>query len=341
MAIPLFTPDDQVTLDVIAREAGVSASTVSRIINGSAKVSEDKRAVVEATIARFNFQPNLMARSLAKGQTYTIGVLTQFIESPFYGEALRGIEDVLATTKYSPLFVSGHWNLEKEQARMALLQARRVDGVIVLTGRQSDAQLLEYAQRLPIVATGRTLCAPNLASIDVDNADGAAQATRHLLELGHTQIAFIGGPQDHPDAIARLEGYRNALAQAGVACNPALAVCGNFLESGGGMAIHQLLESRQSFTAVFAANDQMAYGARLALYRRNIRVPEDVSLVGFDDLPNSACTMPPLTTMRQPVYETGRLAAQAILRMIAGEAVTLEAPPLALVVRESTMRVRR
>jgi LacI family transcriptional regulator len=341
MAPTLTTADDQVTLDVIAREAGVSPSTVSRIINGSAKVSEDKRAVVEATIARFNFQPNLMARSLAKGQTYTIGVLTQFIESPFYGEALRGIEDVLGATKYSPLFVSGHWNLEKEEARMALLQARRVDGVIVLTGRQSDAQLLDYAQRLPIVVTGRRLSAPNLASIDADNFDGACQATRHLVELGHTEIAFIGGPPDHPDAIARMEGHRKALADAGLPDNPALTVCGSFLEAGGGMAIHHLLESRQSFTAVFAANDQMAYGARLALYRRNIRVPDDVSLVGFDDLPNSACSMPPLTTVRQPVYETGRMAAQAMLRMIGGEAVSLQAPPLALVVRESTRRLRR
>lgn len=282
-----------------------------------------------------------MARSLAMGQTYTIGVLTQFIESPFYGEALRGIEDALAGTRYSPLFVSGHWNLQKEEARMRLLQARRVDGVIVLTGRLSDQQLLKYAQRLPIVVTGRQLAAPRLVSVDVDNFAGARSATAHLLELGHTRIAFIAGPDDHPDAIARLRGYRQALQDAGVESVPELVLRADFMESGGMLAIDQLLESRASFTALFASNDQMAYGARLALYRRNIRVPEEISLVGYDDFPNSTYSMPPLTTVRQPVYEIGKLAGLAILKLIAGDAADIAAPPLELVVRESTRRLRR
>lgn len=334
-------PDTNVTLDLIAREAGVSPSTVSRILNGTARVSDDKRLAVEGTIARFNFQPNLMARSLALGHTQTIGVLTQFIESPFYGEALRGVEDALAETPYSPLFVSGHWNLKTEEARMRLLQARRVDGVIILTGRLSDQQLLKYAVHMPIVVTGRQLSAPRLVSVDVDDFDGARGATRHLLELGHTRIAFITGPHDHPDATERLRGYQQALLDAGVALAPELVVQADFMESGGMLAIDQLLESRENFTAVFAANDQMAYGARLALYRRNIRVPEDISLIGFDDLPNSTYSMPPLTTVRQPVYDIGRLAAQAMLKLIAGEAADIAAPPLELVVRESTRRLRR
>ncbi len=333
--------EEHVTLDLIAREAGVSPSTVSRILNGSARVSDTKRVAVEDTIARFNFQPNLMARSLAMGQTYTIGVLTQFIESPFYGEALRGIEDALAGTPYSPLFVSGHWNLKKEEARMRLLQARRVDGVIILTGRLSDQQLLKYAQRLPIVVTGRNLSAPKLASVAIDDYGGAYDATKHLIDLGHTRIAFITGPDDHPDAIERLRGYQTALHDAGLEWVPELILPADFLESGGMLAMHRLLESRQNFTAVFAANDQMAYGARLALYRRNIRVPEDISLVGYDDLPNSTYSMPPLTTVRQPVYDIGRLAALAMLKLIAGEAADIAAPPLELVVRESTRRVRR
>lgn len=334
-------PEEHVTLELIAREAGVSPSTVSRILNGTAKVSDDKRQAVEDTIARFNFQPNLMARSLAMGQTHTIGVLTQFIESPFYGEALRGIEDALAGSAYSPLFVSGHWNLKEEEARMRLLQARRVDGVIILTGRLSDQQLLKYAERLPIVVTGRALNAPRLASFDQDNFAGACSATRHLIELGHTRIAFIAGPNDHPDAAERLRGYRQALADAGIDGAPELIVRADFLESGGMLAINHLLEAGVPFTAVFASNDQMAYGARLALYRRNIRVPEDISLVGYDDLPNSTYSMPPLTTVRLPVYEIGRMAAQAMLKLIAGESVDIAAPPLELVVRESTRRLRR
>ena len=334
-------PEEHVTLELIAREAGVSPSTVSRIVNGTAKVSPAKRQVVEETIARFNFQPNLMARSLALGQTYTIGVLTQFIESPFYGESLRGIEDALAGTAYSPLFVSGRWNLKKEEARMRLLQARRVDGVIILTGRLTDQQLLKYAQRLPIVVTGRTLNAPRLVSVDLDNFAGARDATAHLIELGHTRIAFIAGPDDHPDALERLRGYHQALLEAGIAAAPELIVRGDFNESGGVLAMNYLLESGITFSAVFATNDQSAYGVRLALYRRNIRVPEDISLVGYDDLPNSTYCMPPLTTVRQPVYEIGRLAARAVLKLIAGEAADIVAPPLELVLRESTRRVRR
>jgi LacI family transcriptional regulator len=335
------TPEEPVTLEMIAREAGVSPSTVSRFLNGTARVSEVKRQAVERTIARFNFQPNMMARGLALGQTMSIGVLTQFIESPFYGEALRGIEDALAGTGYAPLFVSGHWNLKEEVARMALLQARQVDGVIVLTGRLTDAQLCEYAQRMPIVVTGRALDAPNLASFNVNDYLGAYKATQHLIEFGHSRIAYIAGPDDHPDALERLRGYRQALADAGLAADPGLVAHADFHESGGVLAIKQLLESRQDFTAVFAANDQMAYGARLALYRLNIRVPEDISLVGYDDLPNSIYTMPPLTTVRQPVYEIGKLAAQAMLKLIAGEAVTIAPPPVELVVRESTRRLRR
>jgi LacI family transcriptional regulator len=334
-------PDDNVTLEMIAREAGVSPSTVSRILNGTAKVSDDKRLAVEDTIARFNFQPNLMARSLAMGQTLTIGVLTQFIESPFYGEALRGVEDALSDTQYSPLFVSGHWNLKTEEARMRLLQARRVDGAIILTGRLSDQQLLQYAQRMPIVVTGRQLSAPRLVSVNVDDFEGARGATRHLIDLGHTRIAFITGPQDHPDAIERLRGYQQALADAGIAPAPELVVQADFLETGGMLAINQLLDTRANFTAVFAANDQMAYGVRLALYRRSIRVPEDISLIGFDDLPNSTYSMPPLTTVRQPVYDIGKLAAQAMLKLIAGKKADIAAPPLELVVRESTRRLRR
>ncbi|SHH47069.1 LacI family DNA-binding transcriptional regulator [Massilia sp. CF038] len=338
-AAALLEPN--VTLELIAREAGVSPSTVSRILNGTAKVSDDKRLAVEGTIARFNFEPNLMARSLAMGQTRTIGVLTQFIESPFYGEALRGVEDALADTPYSPLFVSGHWNLKTEEARMRLLQARRVDGVIILTGRLSDQQLIKYAERMPIVVTGRQLAAPRLLSVDVDDFEGARSATRHLLELGHTRIAFITGPHDHPDAIERLRGYQQALQDAGVAPAPELVLQADFMEGGGMQAIDQLLASGADFSAVFAANDQMAYGARLALYRRNIRVPDDISLIGFDDLPNSTYSMPPLTTVRQPVYDIGRLAAVAILKLIAGETADIAAPPLELVVRESTRRLRR
>lgn len=331
------------TLEMVARIAGVSPSTVSRILNGTAKVSDTKRLAVEQAIAHSNFKPNAMARGLAKGQTMSIGVLTQFIESPFYGEALRGIEDALADTSFIPLFVSGHWNLEDEMERMALLQSRRVDGVIILTGKLSDAQLLAYAERLPIVVTGRVLRGPNLISLTVDDFAGAYRATQHLIEYGHTRIAYISGPTDHPDSLERLRGYRQAIGDAGLAINERLILQGDFLESGGANAMQKLIDAGHVFSAVFAANDQMAYGARLVLYRLHKRVPEDISLIGFDDLPHSASTLPPLTSIRQPVYEIGKQAANAMLQLINGETRTTKlspTPPLELVLRESTRNLR-
>ncbi|WP_338848334.1 substrate-binding domain-containing protein [Massilia sp. W12] len=333
--------ESTVTLEMVAKEAGVSPSTVSRILNGTAKVSEDKRRAVEAAIARTHFQPNAMARGLAKGRTMSIGVLTQFIDSPFYGEALRGVEDALAASSFIPLFVSGHWNLKDEVDRMSLLLGRRVDGVIILTGRLSDAQLIEYAQKTPIVITGRQLQAPNLLSMAVDDFQGGYTATKHLIDYGHTRIAYISGPADHPDALERLRGYKAAMEEAGLQVDSDLIAQADFHESGGAMAITQLINSRRDFTAVFAANDQMAYGARLALYRLNLRVPDDISLIGFDDLPTSLYATPPLSTIRQPVYEIGKCAAQAMLCLIEGRPYEGSLPPLELLIRETTRRLRR
>jgi LacI family transcriptional regulator len=329
-----------VTLAMVAETAGVSPSTVSRILTGHAKVSDDKRAAVESAIARLNYQPNVLARGLAQGRTLSIGVLTQDIKSPFYGEALRGIEDALEGTGIVPLFVSGHWIVQDEVERMTHLLGRRVDGIIVLTGRLTDEQIREYARRVPIVVTGRSVKGQNIASMRVDDFSGAYKATKHLLELGHRRIAHIAGPQDHLDSVERLKGYRKALEEAGVAFDPKLVVYADFHEPSGVLAINQLIEARQSFTAVFASNDQTAYGARLAFHQRNIRVPEDVSLIGFDDLPGSRYMIPPLSTIHQPVYELGQSAAKVLLKLIEGSKTRATLPEPELVARESTKRLR-
>ena len=328
-----------VTLAMVAESAGVSPSTVSRILTGHAKVSDDKRAAVEEAIARLNYQPNVLARGLAQGRTLSIGVLTQDINSPFYGQALRGIEDELVGTGIVPLFVSGHWNVRDEVERMTHLLGRRVDGIIVLTGRLTDNQLRDYAQRVPIVVTGRTLKGHNIVSMRVDDFKGAHRATRHLIELGHRRIAHIAGPQDHADSVERLRGYRKALEEADLPFDTRLVAYADFHEPSGVLAVNHLLDARESFTAVFASNDQTAYGARLALYQRNIRVPEDVSLIGFDDLPASRYVIPPLSTIHQPVYELGQAAARVLLKMIEGSRSRVTLPEPQLVVRESTRRL--
>lgn len=330
----------KVTLENVAEAAGVSPSTVSRILNGTAVVSDAKRKAVDDAIARLGFVPDPLARGLAGGRTLSIGVVTQSLDSPFYGVALRGIEDELDKVGYNALFVSGHWNAAAEARCLDVLRSRRVDGIIVLTGRLSDQALRACAKALPVVVAGRALKAPRLYSLRFDDFSGARMATEHLLELGHRRIACITGDPVHPDATERLRGYRAALEQAGIAFEPGLVVPGEFHEQSGHAAMERLLATRQRFSAVFACNDQMAFGAALALHRRGIKLPQEVSLVGFDDLIGATFAVPPLTTVHQPAYELGGVAAQAMLQLLRGEQPSVVLPPPRLIARESTRRVR-
>ena len=331
--------DGPVTLEAVALAAGVSPSTVSRILNDTAVVSELKKKAVEDAIAELGFVPNPVARGLAGGRTLSIGVVTQAIDSPFYGAALRGIEDELDPLGYRALFVSGHWNAAAESRCIEVLRSWRVDGIIVLTGRLTDQALKTCAKSVPIVVTGRSLKAAGLISLNFDNFEGGRLATQHLIDLGHRGIAFISGDPDHPDAVERLRGYRAALEAAGLTYDPHLVIPGEFHEVSGLLAVDRLLESRQRFTAIFAANDQMAVGAVLGLHRRSLRVPEDVSVVGFDDLPSSLFSIPPLSTIHQPAYELGRLAASAMVQLLAGDKSTEMLPAPRLIARESSRRL--
>jgi len=317
---------------MVASAAGGSPSTVSRILDGTAVVSEEKREAVDRAVAELGFVPN----PVAGGRTLSIGVVTQSIDSPFYGVALRGIEDELSKVDYSPLFVSGHWNADEEARCIDVLRSRRVDGIIVVTGRLSDSALRSHARTQPVVVTGRSVSAPRLYSLDFDNFEGGRLATRHLLALSHRRIAFIAGDPRHPDANERLRGYRAALAAAEVPFRPELVVPGQYSEDSGRMAVERLLDSREPFTALFASNDQMAFGAGLALHRRGMRVPEDVSLVGFDDLAGALYSIPPLSMVHQPVYELGRLAATAMLQLLAGERPAVLMPPPRFMPRDSS-----
>jgi LacI family transcriptional regulator len=328
-----------VTIEMVAKAAGVSLSTVSRILNGTAGVRADKRAAVDLAIANLGYVPNPIARGLAGGRTMSIGVVTQSIDSPFYGAALRGIEEELDPAGYNPMFVSGHWNAATEARCITMLRSRRVDGIIVLTGRLSDQALKACARQLPVVVTGRSLTAPGLYTLNFNNFEGARLATQHLIGLGHKQIAFISGEGEHPDATERLRGFRTALQDAGLKYEPALVVPGAYHEVSGMLAVEALLATRKPFTAIFAANDQMAVGALLGLHKRALRVPDDVSLVGFDDMPTSQFALPPLTTVHQPNYELGRLAAAAMLQLLAGKEPDIQMPEPRLLRRDSCRRM--
>ena len=326
----------KVTLGMVAKTAGVSPSTVSRTLTGRAMVSARKRAVIEKAIARLGYVPDPVARALAGGRTQSIGVVTQAIDSPFYGVALRGIEYELSRAGYTALFVSGQWDAVEEARCIEMLRTRRVDGIIILTSRLSDQALRDNARELPVVVTGRVLKAPGLYALNFNNFEGARQATHHLLTLGHRRIAFIAGDPRYPDANERLRGYRAALEAARVAFRQALVMPGQYREESGTLAVERLLDSRERFTAIFAANDQMAIGANLALHRRGLKVPRDVSLVGFDDLLAALYSIPPLSTVRQPVYELGRVAASSMLQLLSGKRPSATMPAPQLVARAST-----
>ncbi len=326
------------TVTDVAREAGVSVSTVSRIVNGTARVADDKRLAVEAAIARLNYRPNLHARSLKTGTSMTIGILTQRIESPVFNRVMLGIEDVLEDSHYAPIIVSGHWNPKEEAERVRILMSRSIDGLVILNGGLSDEQLRDFSRRQPVVASGRRLDGPNLKAVRLDNVHGGYLATKHLLGLGHRRIAHISGPDDHSDAVDRYVGYLRAHEEYGVAADPELVFQGDFHEKGGALAMTRLLDSGRTFTAVFASNDQSAMGAHMVLYRRGLRVPEDISLIGLDNLPVTAYLTPPLTTVHQPLYEMGQYMANTLLAMLGQHSVEIQLPEMALVYRETARR---
>jgi LacI family transcriptional regulator len=335
MRRPKRSQQPSVTIRDVAQRAGVSPSTVSRVLNDSTPVAADKHAAVLAAVRALGYRPNVLAQELARGRSRAIGVLAPGLSIPFWSQLVRGVEQGLRDSEYYPLFASGEGISEATQA-LDLLLSHRVDALIVLGGDLADDDLRRLAERMPILAVGRSIAGLEARSMHVENREGAREAVRHLLGLGHMRIAHITGMAWHPDAVARREGYEQGLREAGVAVDARLNVEGSFDERSGLVAIETLIARSLRFSAVFAGNDQMAYGAGLALFRRGLRVPDDVSIVGFDDQPAAAYTWPPLTTVRQPAVKMGDAAVKALLNQLRGAAFQLPSFATELVVREST-----
>lgn len=323
----------------IARQAGVSPSTVSRVLNGNTPVAAEKQAAVQAAIGQLHYRPNTAAQGLVRGRTMAIGAITQDVASPFYGSVLLGIEHGLRGTGYHPVFADARSNPKQELETFNLILDRRVDGLILIGGILPDETIVKAAEDLPIVAVARSIKGMEKNCLRVDNIKGAYLATSHLIEFGHTRIAHITGLLSQGDARDRRDGYYRALTEAGLEIDPRLVVEGDFQEHSGLLGVEALLTRGVAFSAIFVANDQMAAGARLALYRRGIRVPDDVSLVGFDNQPGSAYATPPLTTVEQPTYEMGRQAAQGVLTMLNGQEPIFPTFSVNLLARESTKAI--
>jgi LacI family transcriptional regulator len=326
----------RVTIFDIANYVGVSPSTVSRALTGNVTVAPDKLAAIFEAIEKLGYRPNEFARSLANGTSKVVGVLTQHFASPFYGNMLTGVEAGLRESGYSPMIISGNWQLTEELRALDIFLEQRVAGIIFLGGDIPDERFRELAEELPFILAGRTIPGLEPYCLQVDNAKGAYLATQHLIALGHTAIAHVSGISSHADSVARLQGFQQAMKDANLPLNPRLLVQGDFRPQSGIMALENLLTPGVPFTSIFVANDQMAQGVMLGLYRHGMRIPDRVSIVSFDDQPESQFSRPPLTTIRYPSFEMGFAAAAGVLNLLAGKEPDLPLLSTELIVRAST-----
>jgi DNA-binding LacI/PurR family transcriptional regulator len=309
------------TLEAVAELAGVGRGTVSRVVNGAPGVSAKARAAVEAAIAQLNYVPNPAARSLVTSRTDSIALVIPESESrlaaePYFSDVIRGVSTELADTEMQLLLVLVR--SERELDRLTrFLEAQRVDGVLLVSVHRDDPlpALLEKMQ-IPTVLAGRRSPTESLSHVHSDNLGGAAQAVRHLLDQGRQTVATIAGPLDMDVGQSRLQGWRDAHEDSGADADEALVAPADFTEEGGRAAMRELLARRPGIDAVFAASDVMAAGALAELREQGRRVPEDVAVIGFDDSIVARHTVPPLTSVRQPIEDIGRAMARLLLSEI-------------------------
>ncbi|MBN0045769.1 LacI family DNA-binding transcriptional regulator [Streptomyces actuosus] len=326
------------TLEEVAARAGVGRGTVSRVINGSPRVSAATRAAVEAAVAELGYVPNNAARALAANRTDAIALVvpepeTRFFAEPYFSDMLRGVGAELAETQMQLLLIfAGN---DRERRRLAqYLAAHRVDGVLLVSVHADDPLPDLVAQlEIPAVISGPRSAAETLTSVDSDNYDGARQAVEHLLARGRRRIAHITGRLDVYGAQRRADGYRAALRDAGYEADLRLIEVGDFTEEGGHRAMGALLDRCPDLDAVFAGSDVTAAGARRLLREAGRRIPDDVALIGYDDSAIARHMDPPLTSVRQPIQEMGRRMIDLLLTEIADRrpAPTRELEPRQLV----------
>jgi LacI family transcriptional regulator len=327
----------KVTITAIAREAGVSVPTVSRVVNGRSDVAPDTRARVEELLRQYGYR----RRPSAPGERAALlDLVFNDLDSPWAVEIIRGVEEVAHASGVGTVISAIHGRAGAARQWMTNLRARASDGVILVTS-VLEPVLHKELHRLgvPIVVVDPAGApALNAPTVGATNWAGGLAATEHLLELGHRRIGFIAGPPRLLCSRARLDGYRAALESAGMPVDEKLTVPGDFYHEAGFNGCETLMALDEPPTAVFAASDQMAMGAIEALRRRGLRVPQEVSIVGFDDLPEMRWSAPPLTTVRQPLADMGKVAARTVLRQARGEEIDSPRVELAteLVVRAST-----
>ena len=310
----------RVTISAIAEQAGVSVPTVSRVVNGRSDVAPETRARIEDLLRLHGYRRRVQRSS---DRARLLDLVFNDLDSPWAVEIIRGVEEVAHAAGVGTVLSAIHSRSSSAEQWLDNLRARASDGVILVSS-ELDPPMRAELQRLDVplaVVDPAGAALPDVPTIGATNWAGGLSATEHLLSLGHRRIGLVAGPPRLMCSRARLDGYRAALESAGLAVHDELIVSGDFYHQSGFDAANALFGLDDPPTAVFASSDQMALGLAEALRQRGLRVPDDVSIVGFDDLPSVRWFAPPLTTVRQPLAEMGKVAARVILRQAAGEPI--------------------
>jgi LacI family transcriptional regulator len=324
------------TVYTVAEKAGVSIATVSRVINNSSKVHPRTRDKVMKVIEELDYHPNLSAQGLALNITEIIALIFPDISGPFYSEVIRGVEKEASQNDYNLLIYGTHG--KESNPRFLRRLPGRVDGLILMTRSVDDQYIFELSRRrIPFVLLDREIDSVEADCILANNIEAADQATEHLIQHNCRRIAFISGPVGSPDSNARFNGYQQALEKHGLPISASLVESGDFRQPSGYKAMNRLLDQKNPPDAVFAANDEMAIGAIEAIRSRGLTTPEDVAVVGFDDIQLASYVQPSLTTVCQPMQQFGALAVRQLLRRIDDPSASPETIILStqLIIRQS------
>lgn len=315
--------ENKVTIRDVALRAGVSIATVSRVMTNSPGVGESTRARVLDVIHELNYYPDIKGRMLASNSTRNIGLViphtSHFImKDPFFAEVLRGVQDAINARGYRMVLATASAEIEEDLEYIKMARDGSVDGIIVLCNKVNDIYLPELkAMNFPFVSIGRAFGPIDIAFVDIDNIQSSYNAVKYLIDMGHRRIAHIAGILETTAGIERLEGYKRALVDNGLPYDESYVVEGKFTQESGYLAASRLLENPKKLpTAIFAYNDSMAIGAMRAIREKGMAIPDDISIVGFNDDPEVSYSEPPLTTVCQPIYRLGKLATEMLIEII-------------------------
>jgi LacI family transcriptional regulator len=311
----------KITIKEVAIRAGVSPATASRVAGNYGYVSEKNRRKVLAAIQELGYHPNAIARSMVTKSTHTIGLVVTDITNPFFAHLARGVENITWPAGYTLILANTDEDIIREESVVHTLLEKQVDGLILVPASSQPTPYLEnlVKQGIPLVLLDRTVYNLGVDAVMVDNENGAFQAVSHLINLGHQRIGMVIDNLDTSTNAERLAGYRKALQSAGIPVEESLVQSCQYTQQSAFVITSEMLRRQNRPTALFTANNFMTIGVLQAIQQENLKIPEDIALVGFDDLEWIALNYPQITTVAQPVYEMGSVAAQRLLAHLHGD----------------------